>query len=161
MSEEREQESQEIVEGEVLDHEDKSADQDTPDSAAQLLRIVEAQFAGPLPPPHLFREYDEVLPGAAERILSMTEREMEHRHGMESRSLEIVAENQPRRTLGMLIGGVLALGALGIALVMELNDESAIAAFLVTMEVLALVGIFVYGTRTTRQRQPSENEPTD
>lgn len=161
MNDEPEEEPREIVEGEVVGPTDDSTDEDTPDSTARLLRFVEAQFSGPLPPPDLFREYDEVLPGAAERILSMTEREMEHRHRMESRSLEIVAENQPRRTLGMAIGGGLALAALGIALVMVLNDESATAAFLVTMQVLALVGIFVYGTRTTRRSTPSDEESSD
>src|SRR5690349_6225737 len=38
--------------------------------------IAEAwRFAGPLPPPELFAEYDRVLPGSAERILAMAERE--------------------------------------------------------------------------------------
>jgi len=38
-----------------------------------------ASFSGPLPPPPMFREYEDVLPGAGDRILSMAERQAAHR----------------------------------------------------------------------------------
>jgi uncharacterized membrane protein len=52
---------------------------------AELTAKLTAQirYSGPLPAPELFRQYDEVLPGAAERILKMAEREAAHRHEME------------------------------------------------------------------------------
>lgn len=49
--------------------------------------MLQASFSGPLPPPALFARYDEVLPGSAERILAMTEREQQHRHGFERTAL--------------------------------------------------------------------------
>lgn len=47
--------------------------------------IVHAQveFSGPLPHPQTLRQYDEVLPGAAERILRMAEKQQDHRIGMD------------------------------------------------------------------------------
>lgn len=39
---------------------------------------VEA-FSGPLPPPEVLRGYNDVLPGAAERIFTMAEAQAEHR----------------------------------------------------------------------------------
>lgn len=42
--------------------------------------IEAASFNGPLPPPSLFGQYEEVLPGSAERILSSAEKEQSHRH---------------------------------------------------------------------------------
>ncbi|MDE1145635.1 MAG: DUF2335 domain-containing protein [Azospirillaceae bacterium] len=47
-----------------------------------ISRIVEvvAAYQGPLPLPAHFEHYDRVLPGSAERILSMAEREQAHRH---------------------------------------------------------------------------------
>lgn len=44
-----------------------------------------AAWAGPLPPPEAFRQYDMVLPGSSERILRMAERDLEHRHEEERR----------------------------------------------------------------------------
>jgi uncharacterized membrane protein len=42
---------------------------------------------GPLPPPESLKQYDVIVPGAAERILLMAEKEMEHRHQRENRTL--------------------------------------------------------------------------
>lgn len=37
-------------------------------------------FSGPIPPPALLKEYDEALPGCAERVVQMAEREQSARH---------------------------------------------------------------------------------
>jgi uncharacterized membrane protein len=44
---------------------------------------VSAAFSGPLPPPSLLAQYDEIVPGAAERIIKAFEAEVAHRHEME------------------------------------------------------------------------------
>lgn len=36
-------------------------------------------FSGPIPPPSMFKDYDEVLPGSADRILSLAENEQKMR----------------------------------------------------------------------------------
>lgn len=42
--------------------------------------VVEAAwFSGPLPPPTMYGEYERTLPGSAERILVMAEKEQDHR----------------------------------------------------------------------------------
>lgn len=43
------------------------------------LRKIEAMYEGPIPPPAHFRDYESVLPGAADRILSMAEQERKDR----------------------------------------------------------------------------------
>lgn len=51
---------------------------------------VEHQFAyysGPLPPPEMMREYENLLPGSADRILSLTEHAQEQRARYENRGL--------------------------------------------------------------------------
>lgn len=45
------------------------------------------QFQGPLPPPDFFEQYEATLPGAAERILQMAERQASHRQGAEPLAL--------------------------------------------------------------------------
>lgn len=40
-------------------------------------------YSGPLPPPESFEAYNLIVPGAAERILAMAEREVLHRHDIE------------------------------------------------------------------------------
>jgi uncharacterized membrane protein len=40
---------------------------------------VEEQFSGPIPHPNILESYNRILPGAAERILSMAEEEQKRR----------------------------------------------------------------------------------
>lgn len=58
--------------------------------------IEAASFSGPLPPPSLYREYNEVVPGSAERILGMAEKNQEHRHSWETNALNHAANDRKR-----------------------------------------------------------------
>lgn len=49
-----------------------------PSQRASLIH-AQMEFSGPLPPPQILGQYDEVLPGAAERILRMAEKQQDHR----------------------------------------------------------------------------------
>lgn len=44
---------------------------------------VTSVHMGPLPPPDVFAGYEQVCPGAAERILSMAEQQAKHRQDLE------------------------------------------------------------------------------
>ncbi len=47
--------------------------------------VVEAAvFQGALPPPSMFGQYDQVLPGSADRIMAMAEKEQAHRIAWEN-----------------------------------------------------------------------------
>ena len=59
-------------------------------------------LSGPLPPPEMLAQYEEILPGAAERILSMAERQAEHRQKMEQDESE--AERALKRDESEVIG---------------------------------------------------------
>ena len=50
--------------------------------------IQAALFSGPLPPPGMYREYEEVLPGSANRLMELTEDQQKHRHKWESDALD-------------------------------------------------------------------------
>ncbi len=51
------------------------------DIRGQVLTIIKEQsfFSGPLPPPELFKQYEEILPGSANRIMEMAEKEQDIR----------------------------------------------------------------------------------
>jgi uncharacterized membrane protein len=42
--------------------------------------VQSMSFSGPIPPPALLKEYEEALPGCAERLVQMAEREQGSRH---------------------------------------------------------------------------------
>ncbi len=114
--------------------------------------VITAQsFSGPLPTPDVLRRYEEVIPGSAERIISMAERQGSHRQDLES---TVVSSNITNERLGMIFGFVICLVAIcgGIYAVAHGKSAEGIAAIIAPLA--ALVAVFVYGK--SRQRRDLE-----
>ncbi len=95
---------------------------------------------GPLPDPASLREYESVLPGAAERIFSMTERETGSRHALDSR-------RESRAGWCVLCAWSLSLACIALSWeALTLHYERAACAIAVTV-LATLAGTFVYGAR--------------
>lgn len=88
--------------------EGKVTKREIPMVAHRLTQIaVSEQFSGPMPHPKHLREYEVVLPGAAERILSMAERNLNHNMAGNKSMLDAEIEDRKR---GMRYGaGLFAL----------------------------------------------------
>lgn len=57
----------------------------------QNISIREASsFQGPLPPPRILHDYDQIVPGSAERIISLWENQVQHRQDLEKRPLILI-----------------------------------------------------------------------
>ncbi len=83
-----------------------------PGKESEASVVLEAYFEshrGPLPAARELRSYDLVLPGAAERIVAMAEREQLHRHSLEGRIVTTETNLRGR-------GQIFALGALTLTL---------------------------------------------
>lgn len=50
------------------------------ENKAESLRVTEASYHGPIPPSSELHRYEQVLPGAADRIISMAEDERKDRN---------------------------------------------------------------------------------
>ncbi len=46
-------------------------------------------FRGPVPPPEMLRQYDEIVPGSPERLFQQFEKHAEHKRAVEKRTLEL------------------------------------------------------------------------
>jgi len=73
-------------------------------------RVTVSQFSGPLPPSQEMANYEEVLPGAADRILTMAENEQQARIKSQRSELRMIF-------ISHIIGQVFAfvLGLIGIS----------------------------------------------
>lgn len=76
----------------------------------KTLKQIES-FKGPLPPPALYKAYDEILPGTAERILDMVMNEQNHRQNWENRVLDAQKSDVHR---GHWMGFGLGIGGLAV-----------------------------------------------
>ncbi|WP_340611910.1 DUF2335 domain-containing protein [Xenorhabdus bharatensis] len=100
------------------------------------------EFQGPIPPPSQLREYENILPGAAERLLSLAEKEQRHRHDMDNK---IVDGGMSKDRRGQWMGLGLALLILCGAFYFASSGEIGFASLLVTLDLVGLVAVFVLG----------------
>jgi len=86
-------------------------------------RIVEqhaAVYSGPLPPSQELMNYNNIIPGAAERIITMAEKEAEHRRSAENL---LVAEEVRSSKTGQRFAFVLGFGSLIVVTVSILMNQ--------------------------------------
>ena len=130
---------------------DSSSQQESPLIVAQATRIS----SGPIPHPDILRGYEEILPGSADRILSMAEGETKHRHEMEE---EIIHTEGRDSLLGIVVAGVLALCALiaGVIVVLVSNTPytSVIGAIFGLSGIGSIIVTMINSTR--RKTKPPE-----
>jgi uncharacterized membrane protein len=77
-----------------------------PEGRQLIAQITASRFSGPVPPPAVLGQYEEILPGSAERILSMAENEQSHRHYYDNGLLGLF-------TRGQWFAFILGLAAIG------------------------------------------------
>lgn len=66
------------------------------DSQNSVMFTSTQQWTGPLPPPSILQQYENVCPGSAERILRSMEKEQYHRHDMARETLDFHVSFLPR-----------------------------------------------------------------
>lgn len=114
--------------------------------ASRITQIaVSEQFSGPMPHPKHLAAYDQILPGAAERILSMAEQNL--KHNMESNAVALRAEVEDTKR-GMRFGfaalALLILCAFGSLL---LTESEIVPGLFLTTCAIGAVGVFVKGRK--------------
>ena len=111
-------------------------------------------FSGPLPPPEILRKFNDVVPGAADRIITMAEEQSAHRRELEKKVIESDIE---RSKWGQVLGFTIAITGLVASTLIAIYG-SALAGGIIGVGTLAtLVGVFMYGT-VTRSREREEKE---
>lgn len=109
--------------------------------------IEEHRYSGPIPNPALLKEFDNVLPGCAERIIRMAEEQATHRQLLER---TVIIGDSRRANQGLWVGGAVAVLFLAGAVFLIYNGHDAAGATLGTMDLASVVGIFIYGTVSRR-----------
>lgn len=106
----------------------------------KALKIQQTSFSGPLPPPEILAGYDKVVNGAAERIIRMAEKEMEHRHKNE----DITEKNLIRTTYISIFFAFLSVLILcGIVFYALYKGYATVAGVIATGAIATVAGVFI------------------
>ena len=102
---------------------------------------VTQQWSGPLPPPAALEQFNQIIPGSAERILAMVEKEQEHRINTDKSALiATIADTQRGHYLGSLIS---LSSILGCVYSVYIGASAIVSVALVGIPVLAMVKAIV------------------
>ena len=132
-------------------------------SSQQLLAHRE-EFSGPIPPPQILERYDALLPGAADRILTMAESQAEHRRSLEACALEADIADVPlhraqlrRGQIFALVVALALLAVTGLIAVFHRTSAGAYAAAgLGGGTLVSLVSVFIIGRREAMREEKTE-----
>ena len=119
---------------------------ENPSRTINVLEIIQAQsqFSGPLPHPDILKGYDEVCPGAADRIIRMAESQQQHRRDIEARVVSGNVKAQARGQHYALIV-LVAFAVIGGALLFMGKSTDGLVTMITPL--VGVAGLFIYGRR--------------
>lgn len=111
-----------------------------PDEASLTVEIEHRQnWSGPIPPPSILRDFDDIIPGCAERIIAQFELEGAHRRQMEDRAQRFRIREAH---IGQVLAGLFAVGAFGSSIVAMSYGAFVLAGVLGGSTILAGIAAF-------------------
>lgn len=123
--------------------------------SASVTHIASARFEGPLPQPQSFAQYETTLPGAAERILAMAERQAAHRQELE---LKVIDSNIASTKRGQFLAFVIALVGMAAAIYMIFMGQPGWAIAALVGDLVSMVTVFVIGRRAQEKERAVRRE---
>lgn len=109
----------------------------------RMVRQVSA-FQGPLPPPAMLAQYEDICPGFADRIVSLTERQQGHRIDIESRSVTASIWNE---RLGQIFAFIICMFTLVSSVWLISKDFTWSGSLLAGGTMTGLAYIFITGRK--------------
>ena len=114
-----------------------------------LTIIQQESYEGPIPHPRIIREYERILPGSADRILSMAEKQQEHRMALETKAIGGQVDQSKR---GQLFGFILVFVCVAVAVFFAVYfGMTAFAVTFLCVTMVSVVGLFVTGKMTVQK----------
>ena len=101
-------------------------------------------YSGLIPHPELLKEFDQIIPNGADRIMKQAELQSAHRQSLEK---EIVRAKNRDSLLGILCAFSLSVIVMFGAMFLLNNGKSIEGLGLVLGDLGALVAVFVYGKK--------------
>ncbi len=125
----------------------------TEQKTTAISQVTQQQFSGPIPPPELLSQYNDIIPDAAERILRMAENDAAHLHKIEADALKYAARDQRTGQLCALSVSIVVM--LTVMLGFWLGFSTA-ASVLGGTTVVGLVTVFVTGRKPHSKNTKTE-----
>lgn len=117
--------------------------------------VVQHAFQGPVPPPAMLAQYNEVVPGLANRLVELTEKEQSHRHKWMDGKLNLTVGMVKR---GQWMAFTLSILILLMAFFFANKGNTTFAGILVAVDLVGLASVFIAGRAGRKSATENESE---
>lgn len=105
------------------------------------IQVQQQHYSGPLPKPEDLAKYNQVVPGAAERIIAMAEKEMDFRHKSENK---LQGHAVRIATVSIVFAFVSVLILSGLVWFALYKGFDTVAASIAVGSIAAVAGVFMF-----------------
>lgn len=117
--------------------------------------VQQQHFSGPLPLPQHLEKYDQIVPGAANRILIMAETQAKHRWDLEAR---VIKSDIMNSKLGLIFGLIIGLAGLWFGYELLQLGKIVEGSIFGGATLVALVSTFIYGSQQRRKERAERRQ---
>ena len=103
-------------------------------------------YSGPIPPPQALREFEEVCPGLADRIVRMAEK-------TQDANIRDIDNRHRETTIGQISGLVASLSMAAVAIVALLKNFPSVAGIVCSTTIVALATVFLVGKKFSTKKE--------
>lgn len=107
-------------------------------------KIQASKFSGPIPPPAILAEYDQLIAGGADRILKMAENQAEHRQSLEK---SVIKSDNIRAYLGQNFAFIICMTGLCWAGYLILQGHGVEGCTIFGANLVSMASLFIYGKK--------------
>lgn len=132
-----------------LIHDSSSKDSVRNETVAHL-KAYQQTWSGPLPSPQTLKEYNQVIPNMAERILDSFESQTKHRIQIEK---EIVFSRSENMKKGQLFAFIIAMCLIILSLYCVYVSAYWLAGTICGTTITAYASAFIYGQHTQKEER--------
>lgn len=118
-------------------------------SQKSIIRAA-AHYSGPIPPPEMLEKYNQIIPGAAERILKMAEDQSAHRQYLEKK---VIGSDIINSRLGIGCALIVSIATFYLAYYAIKNGSPTGGTIIGTLGIGSLVTTFIYGTKSRKDER--------
>jgi uncharacterized membrane protein len=118
-------------------------------------QVVATSYQGPIPPPVILREYEDLVPGSAKQIIDLFQSQSHHRMDMESR---VITSDIWKSWTGLILGFIIAMSIVMAGTWLITQNHDVAGGSMITTGIASIVGAFIYGTRSQRQERTEKSK---
>ncbi len=133
----------------------KASNKNTTTQFTETQELVFMARSSPLPSPKELREYEQIVPGIADRLMNSLEKQQNHRMELEK---TVIKTDALRSLRGQVFAFILAAIAIigGVVLLLKGSNIAGLSVLVGTTTTLS--GAFIYGKRQNRKEREAKSK---